>query len=425
MRALRPCLVLGLVFASLSASAQPATVNAWRRDSLGGALQARVDALAPGETLRLAPGTYDGPVTIRVPGVTVEGGGSAIIEGHGEGTVVSVRAPGVVLSGLRIRGSGDSMPLVDAGISIESQHDVQVLNTVVEECLFGIDIANSQKVRVEGCEISSKPVQDTFRGDALRVWYSKEVEITRNHWHDTRDSVAWYSENVRFVDNLAERARYSVHGMYSKNLLIEGNRFYSNAVGIFLMYGVGSTVVNNVVRDAAGATGIGLGLKETSVVYAKDNRFVYCATGILIDNAPWEPNTRNWFMGNTLAFDGAGIVLANDREGNELSGNVFHSNRVDVDTEARRTSPGRWEGNVWDAYDGFDRDGDGVGDTPYVPRRYGDVLTGTRPATQFFRGAPILALIGLLERLVPLTEPIELLRDPKPRLLSSLEDHEP
>ena len=41
------------------------------------------------------------------------------------------------------------------------------------------------------------------------------------------------------------------------------------------------------------------------------------------------------------------------------------------------------------------------------------------------RGAPILALIGLLERLVPLTEPIELLRDSKPRLLSSLEDHEP
>ncbi len=413
-------LVAGLCLSHMSGPAfgDDSDLTPWRRDSEHGALQARLDALLPGETLKLEPGVHEGPVTLTVPGITLEGDGKAIIDGRGKGTVVSVRANGITLRGLRIRGSGESNPLVHSAVSIDSQTDVKLLDSILEDSLFGVDISNSQRVLVQGCDISSKPLRKTFRGDALRIWHSKDIDIIKNHWHDARDAVCWYSQSVRFIDNLGERSRYSVHGMYSKNIFLKGNRFLGNSVGIFLMYGTGSTIVDNLVRESAGSTGIGLGLKETSGVYARNNRFVYCATGVLVDNSPWQPDARNWFHGNTFAFNGAGILLANDREGNEFKENIFHSNRRDVDTEARRTSPGRWTDNYWDGYEGFDLDGDGVGDTPHVPRRFGDVLTGTHPATQFFRGAPILGLVSLLERLVPLTEPIELLRDPRPRFES-------
>lgn len=404
-----------VILATSTARAGDESLSPWRRDSGSGALQKQLDALKPGQTLELPAGEYEGPITLRVPGVTLKGNGEVIIDGGGTGTVISVRADGVTLSGLRIRGSGESNPLVHAAVSIDSVADIKLLNSVLEDSLFGVDISNCQRVLVQGCEISSKPMRKTFRGDALRIWHSKDVDIIKNHWHDARDAVCWYSDNVRFIENVGEQSRYSVHGMYSKNIFLKGNRFVGNSVGIFLMYGSGSTIVDNLVRESSGSTGIGLGLKETSGVYARNNRFVYCATGVLVDNSPWEPDSRNWFHNNTLAFNGAGILLANDRAGNEFKGNMFHSNRVDVDTEARRSSPGQWLHNRWDSYEGFDRNNDGIGDTPHVPRRYGDVLTGTHPATQFFRGSPILVLISLLERLVPLSEPIALLRDPEPR----------
>ncbi len=417
MRLFGPVLVCSVALSLNAAAESKPELTPWRRADATGALQARLDRLLPGERLVLEAGRHEGPIIIKVPGVTIEGDHGAVIDGRGLGTVVSIQANGVTLRGLTITGSGNSNPLVHAGVTIDTQSDVRLERLTLRDTLFGIEIANSHHVRVEKCDIASKAIDETFRGDALRIWHSKDVDIVDNHWHDARDAVAWYSDNVRFLDNRAERSRYSIHGMYSKNILIKGNRFEKNAVGIFLMYGTGSTVVDNEIRESNGATGIGLGLKETSLVYARDNRFVYCASGILVDNSPWEPGTRNWFHGNLLAFNDVGVLLANDRPGSEFKDNQFQSNRMDVDTEARRTSPGRWLRNYWDSYAGFDRDGDGWGDTPHAPRKFGDLMTGSHPSSQFFRGSPVLQLISLLERLVPMTEPLLLLEDAEPRFV--------
>lgn len=425
------CLCIGLsLVATVSAITTRAVADApgrdaWReRETVLGALQLRVLALDPGGVLELEPGIHQGPIVIRTPGVTIRGVKGSIIDGEGHGTVVIVEADDVTLENFEVTGSGTSHDQVDAGVSVRNAARVKLRQLVVVDCLFGIDIAKGRDVSLEDSRISSKSLDLGLRGDAIRIWASRDIVIRGNHWRDTRDAVSWYSERVRFEDNDASRARYSVHSMYSKSLIIQNNRFLDNSVGIFIMYGEGTTILDNLVRGSLGATGIGLGMKETSSLFARGNRFIYCSTGILVDNSPWNPDSRNWFQENYIAFDGVGVLFSSGREGNLFEANTFEANGVDADSETRTQSQSTWRGNYWDAYDGFDRDGNRVGDTPYRVIKYADLMTGSHPAARFFYATPVAALVGLVERLLPLTEPTVLLEDHEPRLVSIRSDEQ-
>jgi nitrous oxidase accessory protein len=73
-----------------------------------------------------------------------------------------------------------------------------------------------------------------------------------------------------------------------------------------------------------------------------------------------------------------------------------------------------WQGNRWDDYEGFDRDGDGVGDVPYELWSFSDRIWTEEPRATFFRNSPALELIDFLERLAPFASPELTLRDPRP-----------
>ena len=75
-----------------------------------------------------------------------------------------------------------------------------------------------------------------------------------------------------------------------------------------------------------------------------------------------------------------------------------------------------WQGNYWSDYQGFDRDGDEVGDTPYELFSYADRLWRDVNYAQFYKGSPILEVLDFLERLAPFSKPDLILRDEAPRL---------
>ena len=54
-------------------------------------LQPLIDATPAGGVLRPAPGRYAGPATVAKP-MTLDGGGKAILEGGGRGTVLRLAA---------------------------------------------------------------------------------------------------------------------------------------------------------------------------------------------------------------------------------------------------------------------------------------------------------------------------------------------
>jgi nitrous oxidase accessory protein len=376
-------------------------------------LQALVDATAAGEVLRPPPGRYAGPVVIRKP-IVLDGGGRVHVDGGGKGTVLLVVTEGAEVRGLRLTGSGDNHDGLDAGVQVRG-NDNRILDNVIEDCLFGIDLQQSNDNLIRGNSIGSKDLPLGVRGDGIRLWYSRGNEILGNRITDVRDVVVWYSAGNRIAHNTVTGGRYALHFMYSKTNVVEGNRYEDNMVGVFLMYSDGVELRRNHIRGALGATGMGIGFKESSDVTIEHNAILYCAKGIYLDTSPYEPDTTNRILSNRIAYNGVGIVFHNDWHSNVFRGNEFTGNFTQVSVRGGGGAARNvWQENRWDDYRGFDRDGDGRGDTPYVLFAYADRIWQQVPAAAFFRGSPLFEAIDFLDRLAPFSEPVLVLRDDAP-----------
>ncbi len=375
--------------------------------------QALVDAAPPGSTLRPPPGTYAGPVRLDKP-LVIDGGGQVAIDAGGKGTVFSLETDGAVLRGLTLQGSGDSHDTDDACLDVRGNRNV-IENLVITDCLFGIDLKQSNGNLVRGNRISSKPLPLGLRGDALRLWYSRDNRVEENEISDSRDMVAWYSHGNVIRRNVGRRSRYSIHFMFATYNLVEYNRFYDNAVGVYLMYTEGVHVKHNVISHATGATGMGIGFKEASDAVIEGNEIIYCAVGVHSDLSPFQPDTKIEFRGNRIAYNGIGMLFTSELGGNVATGNDFEGNLTHVAQAGRNTGGlNQWRGNYWDDYQGFDRDGNGIGDTPYELYAFADRIWMEIPQARFFKTSPALEMLDFLERLAPFSSPELMLRDEAP-----------
>lgn len=396
-----------LVFISFPAQAAPPS------------LQDFVDRAETGMTIDIPPGVYSGPLIVEA-GVTLDGHNQVTIDGGGKGSVVYLDTDGAQLRNLRITNSGESHNDLDACVQVRGNFNI-IKDNVLDNCLFGVDLQQSDHNIVRRNRISSKPVALGLRGDAIRLWYSMGNKITDNRIEDSRDTVVWYSKDNVISGNSATRGRYALHFMYSQYNKVENNRYVDNSVGIFLMYSDGVEVRGNHIAHATGTTGMGIGFKETSAVTVADNRILYCAAGIYLDLSPYQPDTINLIENNTLAYNGAGILFHNDWAGNEIRGNHFQGNITQVAVQGASTAKrNTWYGNYWDDYEGFDRDRDGVGDTPYQLYAYADRLWMENPQARFFKASPVLEMLDFLERLAPFSAPSLVLEDTRPVLNSNL-----
>mgnify|MGYP002712992782 CR=1 FL=1 len=375
--------------------------------------QALVDAANANDILTPPPGTYAGPVTID-KSIVIDGQGAVVIDGGGKGSVIYLEADGVTIKGLRLTNSGESHNDIDSGIQVRGNFNV-IKDNIIDNSLFGIDLGQAENNIIRRNHISSKPVDIGVRGDAIRLWYSFNNKITDNVIRNSRDTVVWYSKDNLIARNDARGGRYSLHFMYAQHNMVEGNHYEGNQVGIFLMYSDSVVIKNNYIANSLGPTGMGVGFKETSDVDVVDNQILYCATGLYLDISPYDPEATNRITGNLIAFSGIGIQFLNDWKGNILENNRFKGNITQVTVGGGKTANrNNWKGNYWDDYEGFDRDGDGIGDKPYELYGYADRIWMDVPYAQYFKGSPVLEVLDFLERLAPFSDPDMILRDEKP-----------
>ena len=376
--------------------------------------QPLVDAAPAGSTLRPPPGSYVGPVVVNKP-LVIDGGGQVTIDAGDRGTVFSLETDGATLRGLHLTGSGDSHDTDDSCLDVRG-HRNTIENVVIDNCLFGIDLKQSNDNVLRGNRISSKPRDLGVRGDGLRLWYSDRNLVEGNEVVDSRDMVAWYSNDNVYRRNVGKRSRYSIHFMFANNNVIEDNAFYDNAVGVYFMYTEGGVMRNNLVSHATGAAGMAIGFKEASNTVVEGNEIIYCAVGIGSDLSPFQPDSKIWIRNNRFAYNGIAVKLTSELGGNVVTDNVFEGNLTHV-VQAGRGKAGlnEWRGNYWDDYQGFDRDGNGIGDTAYELYSYADQIWIELPPARFFKNSPVMELLDFLERLAPFSSPELTLKDERPR----------
>lgn len=377
-------------------------------------LQMFVDVTPPGGVLRPPPGTYAGPVVIRRP-LILDGEGKITIDSGGRGTVLSILSDQVTVRGLHLTNSGESHDAVDAGILVEGSDNLIEDNTI-DNSLFGIHLRQAKRTTLRHNRISSKPFEVNLRGDGIRLWYSSDNLIEGNTLRAVRDIFLINSPDNRLIGNDVRASGVGIQLVYAPGNLLEDNTVEANTTGIVLVYSDDNTIRRNRLHHLRSPSGSGLAVKDSSGVLIEDNEVLHCAVGILA-NAPTHPENTLELKNNRFSYNDIAMYFYGEKGGHTIHGNRFEQNLQDIAVSAATSArANHWKENYWDKYQGFDRDGDGIGDLPHEVHLYADRLWMDRPMTRFFRGSPILELIDFIERLAPFTDPPLVLRDPAPRM---------
>lgn len=367
-------------------------------------LQSLIDAAPPGATLRVAPGLYRGEVTVSKP-LTLIGDGWPVIDARGLGSGLRITAPDVVVRGLLVRHSGDSLDREDTGITVQAPR-VQIIGNRLEDVLFGIVLRGADDSVVADNLVGAKALPIARRGDGIRLWSSHRVRIERNRVVDGRDCVFWFSNQLLVRGNEMRRSRYGLHFMYADDSRVEENRLEDNSVGVFLMYSARLALRRNLMRGNAGPSGYGLGLKDMDGVEAEGNWIIGNRVGIFLDNSPSSIDVTQHFRGNLLADNEVGIAFQPSVQRNVFSGNAFIDNgeAVAVRGEGRFTG-NTWtvagRGNYWSEYAGYDAQRDGIGDVPFRRDNLFGGLMDRQPSLALFAGTPAVWMLDQAARAFP------------------------
>ena len=381
-------------------------------------LQDAIDRAPVGSTIKLPAGVYRGNITINKPLRIIGQGEGVIIDGGGEGTVITTKGSFITLKNLTIINSGERHDKLDAAIAMSEGKQCEISNCVIKDTLFGIDLQMVSNSIISNNTITSKDFDLGLRGDGLRLWYSNDNIVNKNALVRSRDMVVWYSHGNVISENTGEHCRYSLHFMYAGKNIVKDNRYQYNSVGIFFMYSQDTVATGNVVKSSLGATGMGIGLKDVSNFTIKNNTVIYCAQGLYIDRSPFEPDTNNWIEGNNLLYNAEAIHFHSLSENNIIKDNTIMGNIEDIvnDSRGSKTNENEIVGNYWDNYAGFDKNGDNIGDTPHKVYQYADQLWVYNPDVKFFYGSPVISLLNFLAKLAPFSKPLFLLEDKKPKV---------
>lgn len=370
-----------------------------------------------GDRIEVRGGIYPGGLVIDKP-VELIGIDNPVIDSEGQGTVVAIKAPDVTLEGFTIRGSGKSHDKEDSGITVDAPRATIVGNTL-EDVLFGIYLRQSPGTVIRNNIVQAKPLDVGMRGDGIRIWYSDDIVLDGNTATDGRDMILWYSNNAVVTNNLFDRNRYGMHLMFSDNAVLKNNSLNGNTIGLYVMYSRNVEIVGNSLSNNAGATGGGLGLKDVDGARVEGNRFVNNQTGIQIDTSPREPNIQNYILGNVIAFNDIGIAMQPAVRNNTFLDNAFIDNNEHVGLLGRGqlknlTWAENGHGNYWSDYAGYDADGDGVGDLPYVSQQLFESMLADHPQLRLFSYSPASMAIDFAAKAFPSFRPAIKFEDPNP-----------
>ncbi|GAB1111942.1 nitrous oxide reductase family maturation protein NosD [Shewanella algae] len=386
-------------------------------------LQARIDALSEGEVLTLSAAEYLGPLVID-KAIAIVGEPGTIIDAGGKGSAVIIKAAGVRLQGLEIRNWGGDLYEHDSGVRLlPGADDVRLLQLELSGPGFGIHGEQLKRPEVEYCRISGDDRRYLLdRGDGIFLKYVDAPELHHNQIASVRDGI--YLENVdasRVSHNQFSRQQYGIHYMYTRNDSAWNNSAKWLQGGYALMSSKGITLEHNQV-SAAIDFGILLNVTQQSEVHHNrvttihnpkgDPAIASEGKGLFIYGA-----ADNRISHNHFSDSDTGISVALGGEGNSLWRNNIENNLTQVRYVGSKSQ--EWslqgQGNYWSSYQGWDLDGDGIGDSPYLPNDALDRLFWLYPEARWLMDSPVVLLLRWLQRQLALAEDIGI-RDSFPLL---------
>lgn len=367
-----------------------------------GTLAAALAGVSPGDVLHLTDGAYLGPVTLDRP-VTIAGPVGAVIDGQGQGTVITITASDVAVKGITVTRSGGKNQDLDAGIKIKKGADrARIEQVTLTDNLHGIDVHGGHDAQVIGNTIIGRQnLHMIDRGNGIYVWNAPGTLVQGNTVRWGRDGIfSNASRKGTYRDNLFRDLRFAVHYMYTDDSEVSGNTSIGNHLGFAIMFSNRVVVKDNVSLNDRDH-GLLLNFANNADVSgnlvrggAKKCLFIYNAN-------------KNLIFDNRFQDCGIGIHFTAGSERNVMTGNAFIANREQVKYVGTRHM--EWShdgaGNYWSDHPAFDLNGDGIADGVYRPNDMMDQILWSQPAAALLTGAPAVQLIRWSQANFPATLP--------------------
>jgi nitrous oxidase accessory protein len=410
-------------------------------------LQVMIEETPPGGTLLVPEAVYVGTITIDEP-VTLEGQGRPVIDGNLEGSVVTVTAPDVTLRGLTLRRSAAGPVDSPSGVLLERADRAVIEDVTIEQSYMGITVRLSEDVIVDGVSITGQGViageehvtetdagaaehrqhasgdqgaqmrtEAQLRGDGIWLWNAPRATVRDTRIERTRDGIyVSYGAGVLLERNEILHSRYAVHDMYAEDLTVRANLLEGNLSGLVLMYGGPVAVLGNtIIESGSPSTGFGVLVKDVGSVAVERNVVADNRVGLHVDDAGRTGGDPTLIRGNTIAMNHVGLLLMPAAD-TVVVGNGFVENSTQVTLGGHGRTQAVWSldgmGNHWSDYGGFDAEGDGTGDLPYIESGRMSDLLASEPLLLALASGPAFRLLTSVESRWASSEP--LVRDATP-----------
>ena len=404
-------LTILLTVAALVAEARTASAAMVRvgRNERCSTIVAGVNTAQPGDTVLVTPAVYlEHGIVIDKPIVLI-GEGNPVIDAQERGEIITITASGCTIAGFTLRNVGSSFVEDRTAIRLKSVNGAWVTDNRIERAFFGIYAEHSTDVNILRNRLVGTHEREVNTGNGIHLWYCKDADIEDNEIRGHRDGIYFeFVEDSRIARNVStHNIRYGLHFMFSHHDTYIDNIFADNGAGVAVMYTQYVTMVGNTFEHNWGTSSYGLLLKDIRDSEIRHNRFLRNTIGLYAEGSNRIAVEENEFDSNGYAVR----IMANSMD-NQFRRNNFVGNGFDVVTNSRQ-SFNTFDSNYWSEYDGYDLDGDGVGDVPHHPVRLFSLLVEKAPPSVVLLGSLFVVLVDTAERVMPVFTP-ETLVDQKP-----------
>jgi nitrous oxidase accessory protein len=387
-------LLWGLTVACVSAPGRTRTVSA------GESLTAAVASVRAGDTLQVMGGVHEGNLTLTKRLVLI-GENAPVLRGEGNGSVVTIEADSCVVSGFIVERSGAMLVNEDAGILIKS-HANRIENNVLRDVLFGIYLLHAHDNQILNNTIGGRRYLELGeRGAGIHVWNSLRNRFIGNRITDARDGFYIQNANHSWIErNECFNVRYGLHYMYADSNTFLFNSFHDNVAGAAIMYSRAITMRHNVFSHNRGFSSFGILFQDCHDLVADSNVISDNVVGMF-----FEASTDNIFRYNVIAQNDVALQMFQNSINNTFSENIFLDNLSPLAIVGKRTET-RWSdrgrGNYWSSYDGYDLDGDGIGDVPMRIQNVFHYLEGQNANVRLYLYSPASQALAAAAKAFPI-----------------------
>jgi nitrous oxidase accessory protein len=360
-----------------------------------------ISLATPGDTIMVTPGFYQEGNIIIDKKLTLIGIDYPVVDGSDSNEVFTIMADSVILSGFQVQNCGVSYVRDMAGIRVDEHRGCIIENNRLINTFFGIYLKNTSDCLVRNNYIEGEAKDEFSSGNAIHLWYSKNITVEGNTCLQHRDGIYLeFVENSTILKNHSERnLRYGLHFMFSNNDSYIENTFRDNGAGVAVMFSHHITMHNNRFEKNWGSSSYGLLLKDISDGEMTGNIFIENTVGIYGDGA-----NRIRIEGNEFSGNGWAMKILGSCSDNAITGNNFISNTFDVFTNTS-LSTNKFESNFWSEYTGYDLDKNNTGDVSYKPVKLFSYITSQVPAAIILLRSPFVDLVNFAEKVMPSITP--------------------